>query len=331
VAYKLNPGERLPLAIKRVLREELDSAIASLGQATGKERDSPIHEARKSIKKIRGVLRLIQPEIGRRIFSRENDRFRKIAHTLSELRDAGAMIEIFDALITHEEGEQRELAPAVLALRKHLVAEKRRMERSAQVGKVLGKAIAALEAARKRLDSLPLKKEGWNAIAPGLRRSYRKGRKVLAVVQRDGTADSFHRLRKRVKDHWYHIRLLDPPAAGDGAAYERSLKDLETWLGDDHNLTVLREKLTNSPVDGAIQGIEAVTNLAESYGQDLRIKASELGERVYRPKPKQVTKDCARLWLPREEESAANSAILATRKSSTSAKIVHPSRHKRAS
>ena len=95
--YHLIPGERVPAGVQRIVREEIESAV---GQLTGKgesDLDEAIHEARKNIKKIRGVLRLVRPQLGE-VYTQENIHFRDIGHLLSEFRDAGAILETFDAL-----------------------------------------------------------------------------------------------------------------------------------------------------------------------------------------------------------------------------------------
>ncbi len=72
------------------LKEELS------GQ--GSKRETAIHEARKSVKKIRGALRLMRPGLGN-VYRDENDAFRDIGRRLSEVRDAVAMIEVFDSVV----------------------------------------------------------------------------------------------------------------------------------------------------------------------------------------------------------------------------------------
>jgi hypothetical protein len=75
------------------------------------------------------------------------------------------------------------------------------------------------------------------------------------------------------------------------------LKDLETWLGDDHNLVVLREKLESKPEDyGDEKDIGLFLALADKHQKELRENAMSLGQRVYEEKPRQFTKNIAKLW-----------------------------------
>ena len=63
MAYRFRHGESVPDAIRRVAREELRSAVRSLTGRGAKNRDEAVHEARKSVKKLRALLRLVQSEL----------------------------------------------------------------------------------------------------------------------------------------------------------------------------------------------------------------------------------------------------------------------------
>src|ERR1700730_254363 len=97
MAYQLSSEESVPEGLRRMFREEFKSAVDQLKTKNGAKRDEAIHEARKSIKKIRGVLRLVQPELGG-VFRFENRRLRDAGRKLSAFRDAGSVIEVFDNL-----------------------------------------------------------------------------------------------------------------------------------------------------------------------------------------------------------------------------------------
>ena len=50
--------------------------------------------------------------------------------------------------------------------------------------------------------------EGWEALAPGVRRQYGRGADALASLGDAPTDEQLHEWRKRAKDLWYHLRLL---------------------------------------------------------------------------------------------------------------------------
>ncbi|MFL6350303.1 MAG: CHAD domain-containing protein [Bryobacteraceae bacterium] len=294
MSYRFKPGESVPEGIKRIVVEELDSATEQLSRNDGKRRDETIHEARKSVKKIRGVLRLVQSELGP-TYRKENRRFRELGRKLSELRDAAAIIETFDNVVQKNKETLQE--NTLSSVRQALDKSKQETEHALQIDNVLKGATAALRAAKKRVKTWPLKRDGFRAIAPGLRARFRRGRKLMSTAQKDPRPENYHEWRKRVKDHWYHVRLLENVWTEVMQAHEASLKNLETWLGDDHNLVVLREKLESKPEDyGDKKDIHVFLALAGEYQKELREKAMSLGHRVYEEKPRQFTKNIGKLW-----------------------------------
>jgi hypothetical protein len=144
----------------------------------------------------------------------------------------------------------------------------------------------------------PLQTDGFPAIAPGLRQTFRCGRKALVQVQDCPRPENYHEWRKRVKDHWYHVRLLEDLWTDVMQAYEKSLNDVQTWLGDDHNLVLLREQIVAEPDSyGSDKEISLVLRHAEKYQKELRDSARSLGKRVYyEEKPRQFVYRMRQLW-----------------------------------
>ncbi|HMJ62252.1 MAG TPA: CHAD domain-containing protein, partial [Bryobacteraceae bacterium] len=123
----------------------------------------------------------------------------------------------------------------------------------------------------------------------------RRGRKALNRARKNGIAQNYHDFRKRVKDHWYHMRLL-----GSLAARTASLKELETWLGEHHNLAVLQEKL------GDNESIKPFLALAASEQQELARNSISLAKRLYQQKPKQFVQSLIPKKQPAKENRTAH-------------------------
>ncbi|MBV9760389.1 MAG: CHAD domain-containing protein [Acidobacteriaceae bacterium] len=303
--YRFKKGETAPDAVRRIVREEIDSTLAELSH-TGARLDEGVHEARKSIKKIRGLIRLVRAELGP-AYRSANTSLGEIGRKLSEIRDTTAVLESLDSLAAkHKDAlQENALAP----IRKGLETDKREIERRIGIPAAVKRAASALRVIRKKVDKWPLQHDGFRALAPGLEDRYRRGRKAMATAQKDETPESFHEWRKRVKDHWYHIRLLESLWTGVMQAYEGSLHDLETWLGDDHNLVVLREKLEAAPDSfGGEQIVQLFLALVGQEQQELREKAVSLGERVYERKPRRLVQDTEKLWDAWRQEPASMKA-----------------------
>ena len=225
----------------------------------------------------------------------EHARLRDTAARISEFRDAFAIIATFDELKKKYRDEAG--GTGLASIRQGLARRKRESAREEDTGPVVKAAAEALLKTSKRVAKWHLKSEGFDAIGPGLEETYRAGRRALAAARKDGSAENFHQLRKRVKDHWYHVRLLEGLWAEMMDAYEKSLKDLETWLGEDHNLTVLRDKITAEPAFyGKQQDIALAFDLISRYQKELREKVLPLAERIYEEKPREFTRRIKRLW-----------------------------------
>jgi hypothetical protein len=73
--------------------------------------------------------------------------------------------------------------------------------------------------------------------------------------------------------------------------YQNSLRDLDMWLGDHHNLQVLRQTLATEPGRyGQPENVNLSLDLAGKYQRELRKNALSLGERIYEEKPSRFRK-----------------------------------------
>lgn len=300
MAYRLDRQESVIEGLKRVIGEEIKSAGGRLSGAKNADRDEAIHEARKSIKKVRALLRLANMENAGAL-RRENERLRDIARRLSEFRDAFAVIETFDDLRKKYPDETR---GKLRSVRAGLVRKRNQAGKDEDVGIVLDRAAAALGKVAGRVLTWPLEENGFSAIGQGLENTYRAGRAALVRGRRNSRPEILHQLRKRVKDHWYHMRLLESLWSGVMKAYEKSLKDLETRLGNTHNLFVLQERIMVEPAFyGRPKDIELILKLIEKYQKALRDQSLSLAERVYEQKPRHFRRGMKRLWDTWRHES----------------------------
>jgi CHAD domain-containing protein len=294
VAYRFKLGEPVPDGIKRIVREEIEAAARHLSGHGKPDRDEAIHEARKNVKKIRGVLRLMRPELGE-VFHVENAHFRDIGRQLSTFRDAGAVIETFDALRKRYRGEMD--GRTLSLIRRRLTARKEQAEKHANIVEALAGMATALRQSEARATVWPLSEDGFSAIAPGLEATFRKGQKCMARAHKHARPENLHDWRKRVKEHWYHVRLLESLWNPGMQPYEQSLKELEDALGEDHNLVVLREKILAEPVFYANdEDIAVLAGVIRKYSRTLRDKAFTLGEHMYNEKPGHLGKRFGRMW-----------------------------------
>lgn len=303
-AYRLLAGEPVGAGIKRVAAARVDDAIRQLRGETDQEPAEAVHEARKDIKKIRSALRLVRDEIGNDVWRRENDHYRDIARTLSSFRDAEIRVEALAALAERFGFSARD---ASKALREQLEEEKQAAEGDGSLERAMTTAGAALAAGRTRMASMSLDGDGWDRIAPGLHRSYRRGRRRMRAVEEEANVTNLHELRKRAKDLWYQLRLIrdaDNALIGQLADHAHDLSD---HLGDDHDLALLREEVrARDAAFASPEGQRHLLELIDKRRGELQFAAISLGERIYGDKPKKFAQGLERRWEAwREREPVA--------------------------
>jgi CHAD domain-containing protein len=294
LSYRLKSGEPVCEAVKRIAAEQIGAAAAALGQGRG-DRDEAVHEARKRIKKVRALLRLVRPQLGR-AYRPENRVLRDAGRKLSEYRDAASVIESFDQLRAKYKDELSEIR--FDSVRRGLLESKRKLESSRDWVVAIQQIADTLDASAGRAHGWMLKTGGFCAISQGLHATYREARQRMADAARHGGPQYCHDWRKRLKDNWYQIRLLENLWVDWALGYEKSLKDLETWLGEHHNLQVLRETILKQPGNfGQETDVDLCLKLVCKDQKELRKNALSLGERVYEEPPQRFRDRVKHLWL----------------------------------
>jgi CHAD domain-containing protein len=314
MAYRLAAEEDPVEGLYRCAREQLDSAIENLAADGQGDPVRAIHEARKSLKKARSVMRLARGALTREARSRDNTALRDAGRALARARDADVLLQALDALAERYAGQLPKQTFA--AVRKRLKADQRRAR--AGLGAARKAEADELRAVRTRMDEWPVRADGWKVIETALKRSYRRGRAAFARTRGASDDDNLHEWRKREKDLWYHLRLLRPTSfaiVGGQADAAHGLSDL---LGDDHDLVVLRSVLSESPHDEADvpADIDALLSLIDHRREQLRTEAFLAGERLYAERPKVFVRRMRRYrkaWEgEREADEESRPAELAT-------------------
>ena len=93
-------GEPPAAGLRRVILGQLDHAIELLehyGDDGGAIDERTVHELRKTLKRLRALVRLLRDPLGRKRFARENAALRDCARGLAGARDAEVMVDTLDA------------------------------------------------------------------------------------------------------------------------------------------------------------------------------------------------------------------------------------------
>jgi CHAD domain-containing protein len=271
--YRFNPTHPPAREFARVAHEELASAIQQLRVGAKTEQAKAVHEARKSIKKLRALLRLIAPHLNATEFGTLNHALRNTGRTLSVLRDAQVMRETAEALLK----DKRVDGESGAIVRERLAVAWAHARKRIRIPAAFEKAAAALADLKDtEFSAVTLPPGDWRILKPGLKKTYKRGRRAMIEAEREQDPESFHEWRKRVKEHWYHARLLGGFGNGVWEKRESDLKKLETLLGDDHNLVLMREAIGDRDKE-----VKPFLRLLKERSRELRGEALQLGDRLY--------------------------------------------------
>jgi CHAD domain-containing protein len=283
VAYLIDPAADVSSEVRRIATEQIDRAVDALSDP-GDDLVGAVHQFRKRGKKLRGLVRLVRPALGDH-YQPANVTFRDAGRHVGGLRDAHALLGTFDRLIA---ARQEHLCPDGLpAVRRGLAARAGEAnERARRSGGEISAALELLDHGRTLTKEWSLDEDGFDALAGGLERTYRRGRKALRQATGRGAPEDFHEYRKRTKDTWYHVRLLCRLAPSVTEPLERRFHDLSDCLGDEHDLTVLGQQLRGQPdCFGGDDEVAAAMVLIDGQRADLQRRAVGLGSRLHAERP----------------------------------------------
>jgi CHAD domain-containing protein len=295
MSFQLRPEESLRKNLRRIVRNQVDAALEELAAPPKGPRDAIVHEVRKSLKKIRAVLRLVRPVLGGKCYRRENTCFREAARPLTEVRDARILIETLDKLVDlfPEDVSGRSLAEVRKALRDNLRGVRKRVLDQQNAFVVVAETVSQ---ARERVKGWTDVPDRWSSAGAGLEDTCRQARAAYRDAASDPNVAKLHEWRKQVKYLRYQFEVLRPlwPERVEELAGEADrMGDL---LGDNHDLAVLRQVLTDDsqPTDGGER--EALLALIDRRRAELEQEVLLLGERFFQDKPRALARRLKGYW-----------------------------------
>jgi CHAD domain-containing protein len=318
--FALLPGERVGEALRRIALAQLDVAIESLEGGDGKlSAEKRVHEARKALKRLRALLRLVRDELGERAYARESALVRRAGKRLAQARDAEVLLSTLDDLI--------ERHPKTLGGRRGVQRLRAQLQSERDGAAELALADSATRAGvLDDLRALRVRVAGWRLADPGgieaveaaLRRLYATGRRRMRRAERAKRAPGrkLHEWRKRVKDLRYAAEMLQRsddagrrrkgtgPGRGKRAGklssaeagfigrVARQADDLGELLGEEHDLAVLAERVRAEARATRASGApgrgtrKALLKLIARRRKRLRKRALRDGRRLFGRAPK---------------------------------------------
>jgi CHAD domain-containing protein len=287
MSYELKPDETLGDGIRRIVSRQIENAIrASKTKRNGNA--SPVHQTRKHLKKARAALRLIRGEVKRCAWKREDRCLAQAARMISDVRDAEVRLETVRQLREFARGKKRSFRETeellAFELDSFLAAfSEWPKEAEAQLCEML-----------ERLRDWPLDLD-CGQLRRNVQKTYRRGRQILDVAKKKKSTKRFHKFRKRAKELWYQVRVLQPLAPTVFEELGDELKTIGETLGQLHDLAFVERRLASFGT-AKKPGDRMLNALIASRTEELRKTAIALGERFYSERPHEFACRIARYF-----------------------------------
>lgn len=290
MAFRFKLGEPFEEGCKRIAREQIERAQSQL-RDTG-DQAVAVHETRKSLKRLRALLRLIRPAIGEDTFKQENDQLRQIGLSLSGARDRYVLLETVNKLEAASGFTRKGLAET---LRKSLAAANG--ECAPVDSAAMKQAQSRLTEAKKRFARLRIGGRGFDIVGPGLEMCYRRARRAFRTAYHEQTDEAFHEWRKGAQHHWRQMTLLSRAWPGYLGARASEARNLSQVLGDDHDLAMLVAFVRSDAAAGiTAEQASAIEKAVRQRQRALRDIAKPRGARLFAEGAGSLRRSVADYW-----------------------------------
>ena len=296
MAFRLKLNEPIDKGFRRIGLEQIGRAQRQLEGAASNS-TTAVHETRKSLKRVRALLRLFRTGLGETTFRAENARFRDIGAMLSSARDSQVLIQTALKLETLP----GQVSNAGLAAFKKMLQEDG-AENPPVPDAVIAEALEKLLKSAKSFRRLKVGGGDFDIVEGGLRRSYGKALKCFAAAYASPHDEAFHEWRKTVQQHWRHMALISRAWPDHFASRVTAARALSQLLGDDHDLAMLRAHLSTLPTSRLpAMHVSEIERLTAARQQELRTEAAPRGRQLFVEGAKGHSRRVGEIWRAAQE------------------------------
>lgn len=297
-SFRLEASEALAEGLNRVTLDQLQYARRALKQLPI---DVGVHEARKATRRVRALLLLVRRFIGDGVYQPDSQKLREVARKLGPARDAAVLRRTFDALAAQP---GTGLGTGVFDdFRQHLATRERLLESEVDEA-VRGGTLGFLDQNSRWVPSTvgsyanrPAIPDTFDAISPGIKQVYRRGRKRMDAALANPSIMAFHLWRNSVRYLRYQIDLISGSSTYLASEVAPSLAELAVGLGTEHDLAVLSELVSTRPdLIPNESNLRLLLSLLEQRRLDLQAALEPIGKRIYSEQPRDFVDSLRVAW-----------------------------------
>jgi CHAD domain len=280
------------------LKTLLRSGLKNLERELGKENEhgpAEVHRARRRIKSLRALMRMIRVAVGDDAFHKGNDALRQAGHALASARRIGAMVESAEKL--KADGLDR----GDLAVVKDIVRAASRIATQGGSPELFDQAASD---ARGHIAGLRGAADGWHlpqcempVFVEGMTRVYARARRLVDKGLASADPAILHEARKSVIHLRYQLDMLEPIWPALIAAWVKELQRLREVLGDFNDLCEM-ESLMNDPASplSKVKNRSAALRLVRHRRDALLARGRPLARRLFAEPPPSFATRMTAMW-----------------------------------
>jgi CHAD domain-containing protein len=289
MAREVNPaardGPESVAAVRDLLLVHIDAVISRL-ELLRAMTSIDVHEARKSIKRARAVLKLLQPSLPASSAARSRSELRDAGRALAAARDAKVIADRFDETL-----QRTGLARSAVSSLARSVST----ASAAQSGDPES-VLAGLAAARRRLARVSLPGRDWAPLGAGIRSIYKSGRQRMPAKADTASVTAMHEWRKQVKSYWHALEAFAPVHPTQIRRTIGAARRLADSLGEEHDLALLAHRLRVAATGTRGEPVAELLDAIERRRCRLRRRALKIGTALYAEAPAVMEKRLRRYW-----------------------------------
>lgn len=293
IAYHFELSGSFDEQMREISRYQTERALASL-DAVEADPEGSVHDARKRFKKVRGLLRLLRPGLGK-TYGKENAFFRDLGRSLSATRDAQVF---WETIVRLQQQFGGDLQKQMITSLQNWAEEKRERLSRKEVTLAADASMKSLRQVLKRVDGWEIEGDALEACIGGYSKTYKRAQQEFRNCRGGGRPEDRHEWRKRVKYHWYHCRLLREAWPDVMTTRAGDLKALADALGEDRDLTMLLEAV-KSEREANLSSVQIglLDELVRERSDTRLNDALALAPKLFSDNPKELQKRIRSYWM----------------------------------
>ena len=273
MSYRIEKNEALSDALGRIAAEEIALALAELRRPN---RAQAMHNTRKSLKRLRSLLRSLRVAFPKNLFRRENRRLAAAGRKIAPLRDVHVQLQTLGRL-------RAATGPVAKKTERSL---RRREDAFMRKIPALRRAVRQmLSASRGTFAALRSRQATPARLAAGLKRIYKRGRAALKAARQKPAPETLHEWRKQAKILGHGLALIERLGPKKAGAMIQHTEQLCQALGDDHDLFLVLQALRQEDAAHPARDYHRLSNRISAKRARLQERAFKLGKKIFDEKP----------------------------------------------